>query len=108
MRHLWRMVVYPRLKDTDALEDICDLEHIPLVVVKLGDETTMVVTKNMKSPTETPAFFRSGETYFPSLRVLGAGDVPLGGTEVPAHTADSNSDGASLFLGPEDDPFTVA
>ena len=102
------MAVYPRLKDSDALEDICDLEHIPLAVVKLVDKTVMVVTKTVKSPTETPAFFRIGETCFPSLRVLQACDVPIGGTEVRTHATHSDSEGAPLFLEPEDDPFTVA
>ena len=102
------MAVYPRLKLTDALEDICDLEQIPLAVVKLADETTMVVTKTMKSPTETPAFFRIGDTCFTSLRVLQACEVPLGGTELVAHATDSDSEGAQLLLAPEDDPFTVA
>jgi hypothetical protein len=102
------MAVHSRLKDSDALEDICDLEHIPLAVVKLGDETTMVVTKTIKSPTETPAFFRIDETCFPSLRALQACDVPLGGTEVRAHATDSDSEGAPLFLAPGDGSFTVA
>jgi hypothetical protein len=102
------MAVYPRLKDTDALDDICDLEHIPLAVVKLADETTVVVTKTMKSPTETPAFFRIGETCFPSMRVLQACDVPVGGTEVCAHATDSDCEGAPLFPASGDDPFTGA
>ena len=108
MRPVWQMAVYPRLKDTDALEEICDLEHIPLAIVKLADETTIVVTKTVKSPTKTPAFFRIGETCFPSLRVLQTCDVPLGGTEVRAHATDSDSEGAPLLLALEDDPFTVA
>ena len=102
------MAVYPRLKDSDALEDICDLEHIPLAVVNLGDETMIVVTKSVNSPLGTPVFFRIGETWFPSIQIEEACADSDGGKEVRAHAVRLSSGGTPLFLVPENDGFTVA
>jgi len=102
-----RMAADSCSKDSDAFETIYHGDHVPIAVVKLGDQTTIVVTKALGSPKGTPAFFRIGETYFPSMQVLEACAASDGGTEVRAHAVHSSSGSAQLFLSSEDDIFTV-
>jgi hypothetical protein len=103
-----RMGGYPRPTNALALQEMGDLEHIPLAVVKLGDEAMIVVTKSVNSPTGTPVFFRIGETWFPSIQVMEACAASDGGKEVRAHALHLSSSGTRIFLDPENDTFTVA
>jgi uncharacterized protein (TIGR02118 family) len=62
------LVMYPRLQDIEAFEQVYNNEHVPMAVDKLVGKTKIVATKVLGSPLGTPAFHRIAEVYFPSMQ----------------------------------------
>jgi len=85
MKSVKLVVIYPRLKDVDAFENIYQTEHVPLAVARRSGKTKMVATKVLDSPQGTPPFYRVVEVYFPSMHALEQCAASAGGQETLAH-----------------------
>jgi uncharacterized protein (TIGR02118 family) len=99
------LVMYPRLKDIEAFEQVYNNEHVPMAVDKLVGKTKIVGTKVLGSPPGTPAFHRIAEVYFPSMQALEASAASEGGKLTIAHAVSISSGGAPTILVADEETF---
>jgi uncharacterized protein (TIGR02118 family) len=100
------VVIYPRPKDVDGFEKICQTEHVPLAVAKLGGKTKIVASKILDSPQGLPPFHRIAEVYFPSMHALEVCAASEGGKETLANAVKISTGGTPIVLMAEEETFT--
>jgi len=100
------VVIYPRPKDVDGFEKICQTEHVSLAVAKLGGKTKIVASKILDSPQGLPPFHRIAEVYFPSMHALEVCAASEGGKETLANAVKISTGGTPIVLMAEEETFT--
>ncbi len=100
------IVLYPRPKDIDAFEKAYAEEHVPMVISKMSGKTRFIASKIVATPQEAPAFYRTAEVHFPSMKALEACAASEGGKETVAHAIKISSGGPPILMIAEEEVFT--